>query len=178
MAARLPGGNVQAMQQFIGRSPWDHHSIRKKLADRMAGEMVPAFAWIVNDTGFPKQGKRSVGVARQYSGTLGKVENCQIAVSLNLATVAVCMPVGFELYLPKAWTDDPPRMQNAGVPDGYSLFMFEKWGVGIYLGNSPLTVPTLGTGSLAELEPISDVEYEHKEVCGRKNPDEPKSGLF
>jgi len=164
MAVWLPGGNVQAMQQFIGRSPWDHHSIREKPADRMAGEMAPAFAWIVNDTGFPKQGKRSVGVARQYLGTLGKVGNCRIAVLLNPAIVAVCMPAGFELYLPKAWTDDPLRMQNAGVPDGYSLFMFEKWGVGIYLGNSPFTVPTPGTGSLAELAPISDVEDEHKEV--------------
>ncbi len=177
MAAGLPDGNVQAMQQFIGQSAWDHHSIRKKLADRMAGERVPAFAWIADDTGFPNQGKRSVEVDRQYSGTLGKVGNCQITVSLNLATVAVCMPVGFELCLPKAWTDDTLRMQNAGVPDGYSLFMFEKRGVGIYLGNSPFTVPTLGPGSLAELAPIYDVEDGHK-VCRTKNPDESKSGLF
>jgi hypothetical protein len=55
--------------------------------------------------------------------------------------------------------------------------MFEKWGVGIYFGNSPFTVPTLGPGSLAELAPISDVENKHK-VCGRQNPDESKSGLF
>jgi SRSO17 transposase len=76
----------------------------------MAGEMVPAVAWIVDGTGFPKQGKPSVGVARQYSGTLGNVGNCQIAVSLNLATAEVCMPVGFDLYLPKARTDDSMRM--------------------------------------------------------------------
>jgi SRSO17 transposase len=121
MAARLPGGNGRAMQQFTGQSTWDHHSIRKKPAGSMVSEMVPAFAWIADDTGFPKQGKRSVGVARQYSGILGKVGNCQIVVSLNPATVAACMPVGFELYLPKACTYDPLRMQNAGVPDGYSL---------------------------------------------------------
>jgi SRSO17 transposase len=119
------------MQQFVGQSPWDHHCIRKKLAERMAGEMVPAVAWIVDDTGFPKQGKHSVGVARQYSGTLGKVGNCQIAVSLNLATAEVCMPVGFELYLPKAWTDDPLRMQNAGVPNGYSFK--PKWQIALDL---------------------------------------------
>ena len=63
--------------------------------------MVPAVAWIVDDTGFPKQGKHSVGVARQYSGTLGKVGNCQIAVSLNLATAEVCTPVGFDSIFQK-----------------------------------------------------------------------------
>jgi SRSO17 transposase len=121
MAARLPDGNVQAMQQFVGQSPWDHCPVRKKLAESMVGEMVPAFAWIVDDTGFPKQGKHSVGVTRQYSGTLGKVGNCQIAVSLHLATADVCMPINFELYLPKIWTDDPVRMKEAGVPDGYTF---------------------------------------------------------
>ena len=131
MAARLPDGNVQAMQQFVGQSPWDHHPVRKKLAVRMIGEMVPAVAWIVDDTGFPKQGKHSVGVARQYSGTLGKVGNCQIAVSLHLATADVCMPVNFELYLPKAWTDDPQRLKDAGVPNGYSFK--PKWQIALDL---------------------------------------------
>ncbi len=119
MAARLPDGNVQALQQFVGQSPWDHHPVRKKLAERMIAEMVPTVAWIVDDTGFPKQGKHSVGDARQYSGTLGKTGNCQIAVSLHLATADECMPVNFEIYLPKTWTDDPLRMMDAGVPSGH-----------------------------------------------------------
>ena len=131
MAARLPDGNVQALQQFVGQSPWDHHPVRKKLAERMIGEMVPMVAWIVDDTGFPKQGKHSVGVARQYSGALGKVGNCQIAVSLHLATADDCMPVNFELYLPKAWTDDPLRMKDAGVPSGYSFK--PKWQIALGL---------------------------------------------
>ena len=131
MAARLPDGNVQAMQQFVGQSPWDHCPVRKKLAERMVGEMVPAVAWIVDDTGFPKQGIHSVGVARQYSGTLGKVGNCQIAVSLHLATAEVCMPINFELYLPKTWTADPARMKEAGVPDGYSFK--PKWQIALDL---------------------------------------------
>lgn len=131
MATRLPDGNVQAMQQFVGQSPWDHRGVRKKLAGMMAGEMVPAVAWIVDDTGFPKQGKHSVGVARQYSGTLGKVGNCQIAASLHLATAEACMPLDFELYLPKAWTDDPSRMKAAGVPDGYSFK--PKWQIALDL---------------------------------------------
>jgi len=131
MAARLSDGNVQALQQFVGQSPWDHHPVRKKLAERMIGEMVPTVAWIVDDTGFPKQGKHSVGVARQYSGTLGKVGNCQIAVSLHLATADDCMPVNFELYLPKVWTDDPLRMKDAGVPSGYSFK--PKWQIALGL---------------------------------------------
>ena len=131
MAARLPDGNVQALQQFVGQSPWDHHPVRKKLAERMVAEMVPTVAWIVDDTGFPKQGKHSVGVGRQYSGTLGKVGNCQIAVSLHLATADHCMPVNFEIYLPKAWTDDPLRMKDAGVPSGYSFK--PKWQIALDL---------------------------------------------
>jgi len=76
MAARIPEGNVQALQQFIGQSPWDWVPVRQLLAKRMVSEISPPAAWIVDDTGFPKQGKHSVGVARQYSGTLGKVGNC------------------------------------------------------------------------------------------------------
>jgi SRSO17 transposase len=131
MAARLPDGNVQALQQFVGQSPWDHHPVRKKLAERMIAEMVPTVAWIVDDTGFPKQGKHSVGVARQYSGTLGKTGNCQIAVSLHLATADECMPVNFEIYLPKTWTDDPLRMTDAGVPSGYCFK--PKWQIALDL---------------------------------------------
>jgi SRSO17 transposase len=117
MAYRLPDGNVQAIQQFIGQSPWDPMPIRRRLAERMSRELVPAHAWIVDDTGFPKKGNHSVGVARQYSGTLGKVGNCQIAVSLNLATDDACMPLNFALYFPESWTNDPPRMKRAGVPE-------------------------------------------------------------
>lgn len=131
MAARLPDGNVQAMQQFVGQSPWDHQSVRKKLAERMVREMIPTAAWIIDDTGFAKQGKHSVGVARQYSGTLGKVGNCQIAVSLHMATAEVCMPLGFELYLPKTWTDDPSRMKSGGVPEGYCFKT--KWQIALDL---------------------------------------------
>jgi len=131
MAARLPDGNVQAMQQFIGQSPWDFVPVRKRLAERMAEQVVPAVAWIVDDTGFPKQGKHSVGVARQYSGTLGKVGNCQTATSLHLATDEVCMPLDFDLYLPKSWTDDQARMQKAGIPAGRPFR--SKWQIALDL---------------------------------------------
>jgi len=137
MAARLPDGNVQAMQQFIGQSPWDHSPVRKKLAEWMMDTMVPAVAWIVDDTGFPKQGKHSVGVARQYSGTLGKVGNCQIAVSLNLATSEVCMPLNFEIYLPKGWADDASKLKRAGVPSGSSFKT--KWQIALELIDQALS---------------------------------------
>jgi len=83
IAARLPEGNVQAMQQFISQSPWEWHSVWERLAQRMTKELEPEPAWIIDDSGFPKQGQHSVGVERQYSGTLGKVANCQVAVSLE-----------------------------------------------------------------------------------------------
>jgi len=131
MAARLPDGNVQAMQQFIGQSPWDHVPVRKTLAEHMAKNILPTVAWIVDDSGFPKQGKHSVGVARQYSGTLGKIGNCQVATSLHLATDEVCIPLDFDLYLPKSWTDDPPRMKKAGVPVSQSFRT--KWQIALDL---------------------------------------------
>ena len=97
----------------------------------MVREIVPTVAWIVDDTGFPKQGKHSVGVERQYSGTLGKVGNCQIGTSLHLATGEVCMPLDFDLYLPKGWTDDPGRMRKAGVPAQRSFRT--KWQIALDL---------------------------------------------
>src|SRR6266699_856294 len=88
LAERVPEGNVQALQQFVGQSPWAWEPVRRLLAQHMGEELLPAAGWIVDDTGFPKQGKESVGVARQYSGTLGKVGNCQVAVGVHLATEA------------------------------------------------------------------------------------------
>ena len=138
MANRLPDGNVQAMQQFIGQSPWDSMPTRKRLAERMANELVPAHGWIVDDTGFPKKGDHSVGVARQYSGTLGKVGNCQIAVSLHLATDDACIPLNFALYLPESWTNDPERMRRAGVPEGTTFFK-TKWQIALDLIDEALS---------------------------------------
>src|SRR5215472_18757589 len=86
LAQRVPGGNVQALQQFVGQSPWAWEPVRRLLAQHLEEELLPAAGWIVDDTGFAKQGKESVGVARQYSGSLGKVANCQVAVTVHLTT--------------------------------------------------------------------------------------------
>ena len=117
LAERVPGGNVQALQQFVGQSPWAWEPVRRLLAQQMEEELVPAAGWIVDDTGFPKQGQESVGVARQYSGTLGKVGNCQVAVAVHLATEEESMPLDWALYLPHAWIEDGERCRKAGVPE-------------------------------------------------------------
>ena len=116
LAARLTDGNVQAMQQFVGQSPWAWQPVWERLGKRMAAELEPDSAWVVDDTGFPKQGDHSVGVARQYSGTLGKTANCQVAVSIHLVSENGNAPLGWRLYLPESWTADRKRRQEAGIP--------------------------------------------------------------
>jgi SRSO17 transposase len=116
MASGAADGNVQAMQQFIGQSPWPWEPLRRRLAQRLMAALQPAAAWIIDDTGFPKKGSRSVGVARQYSGTLGKIGNCQVAVSLHYATDDAAIPLDFALYLPEEWLE-PERRQRAGIPE-------------------------------------------------------------
>ena len=116
LAARLPDGNVQALQQFIGQSPWGWDAVWERLGKRMTAELEPESAWVVDDTGFPKQGNHSVGVARQYSGTLGKTGNCQIAVSVHHVGEEGNAPLGWRLYLPESWANDEQRRLDAGIP--------------------------------------------------------------
>jgi SRSO17 transposase len=77
----------------------------------------PITAWIIDDTGFPKKGKHSVGVARQYCGQLGKHDNCQVAVSLTIANEGASLPVAWRLYLPESWANNSERRQKAKIPD-------------------------------------------------------------
>jgi SRSO17 transposase len=100
MAARLEDGDEQCLQQFVNQSPWDERVVRANLARRMTIELAPE-AWIVDDTGFPKKGRWSVGVARQYSGTLGRTDNCQIGVSISAATDAASCRLDWRIYLPQ-----------------------------------------------------------------------------
>jgi SRSO17 transposase len=93
------------LQQFVNQSPWDWRPVRRELALRMTGEIEPE-AWIVDDTGFPKFGKMSVGVARQYSGALGKVGNCQLGVSINAASEDASCPLDWRLFIPEEWDEN------------------------------------------------------------------------
>lgn len=125
MAQRLAEGNVQAMQQFIGQSPWDWKPVWEKLGQRMTAELEADPAWVIDDTGFPKQGRHSVGVERQYSGTLGKTGNCQVAVSVHHVGEQGNVPLGWRLYLPESWAQDAERRQQAGIPE--EVVFRKKW---------------------------------------------------
>jgi SRSO17 transposase len=109
---------------FLGCSQWDDRAVRLDAA-RHAIDAVqkrePVTTWIVDDTGFLKQGKHSVGVQRQYTGSAGKITNCQIGVSLAVATSAEQFPIDFELYLPKKWAEEPALRAEAKIPEAVTF---------------------------------------------------------
>ena len=124
MAARVHPQDVRSAHQSMHHLVADAEWSDRALLAAVAGEVLPvllkddaACCWIVDDTGFPKKGEHSVGVARQYCGQLGKTDNCQVAVSLSLATEAGSLPIGYQLYLPKQWAADRARRRRAGVPE-------------------------------------------------------------
>jgi SRSO17 transposase len=124
MAARLDPGRVgaahQSLHHFVAKAAWDDAALLRAVRDYALPAMLergPIRAWLVDDTGLPKKGKLSVGVARQYCGQLGKRDNCQVAVTLSVAHEAASLPVAYRLYLPEAWADDPARRATAGVPE-------------------------------------------------------------
>jgi SRSO17 transposase len=133
MAARLPGGNEQAMQQFVNQSPWDPFAVMDRLVEVMAASLSPtAGVLVLDDTTLPKKGTHSVGVARQYCGALGKVSNCQSVVSWHFAGEDFHFPLLAELYLPQEWTADHSRMAKAGVPKRRAAFV-TKWNLALSL---------------------------------------------
>jgi SRSO17 transposase len=110
----------QRLTYFLSESEWSDTPIRRFAARYALDEMTkrePVQAWIIDDTGFLKQGVHSVGVQRQYTGTAGKITNCQIGASLSIATRSEHVPVDFELYLPHCWAEDPVRRKEAHIPD-------------------------------------------------------------
>jgi SRSO17 transposase len=116
MAARLGDVHAQALHHFLQASPWDWGPVRRRLAE-LAGEVLDPEAWIIDDTGFPKDGDCSAGVARQYSGTLGKVANCQVGVSVSAASEHGSCPVDWRLFLPECWDHDQQRRRAAHIPN-------------------------------------------------------------
>jgi len=115
MAARLPGADVQALRQFVGQSPWAWEPVQEALALSVVDHLLPEAVYILDSTSFPKQGRHSVGVARQYCGALGKTANCQVAVSVHLGTEATSVPLTWALYLPASWAHDARRAE-VGIP--------------------------------------------------------------
>jgi SRSO17 transposase len=111
------GGNAdyQSLQQFLADSPWDPALVVRAVAERVV-PVIDVQAWVLDDTGFPKDGKDSPGVKRQYSGTLGKTGNCQIGVSVHAVGGKGTVPLGWALYLPEEWCEDAERRKKAKIP--------------------------------------------------------------
>ena len=103
LAERIAGADVQSLRQFVGQSPWAVEQIQQRLAEKVADLMAEPEVWMIDETSFPKAGEASVGVARQYCGALGKVANCQVAVSLHWSTCEASCPLAWRLYLPQSW---------------------------------------------------------------------------
>jgi SRSO17 transposase len=123
-APRRAAAQHQSLLHFVGQSPWSDEKMLGKVREMVLPAIErhgPIAAWIIDDTGFPKQGEHSVGVARQYCGELGKRDNCQVAVSLSIANHHASLPVAYRLYLPKEWAEDDARRRKAGVPEDISF---------------------------------------------------------
>src|SRR5215217_5716604 len=124
MAARVDPARVgaahQSLHHFVAKAAWDDAALLEAVRDHVLPAMLergPIRAWIVDDTGLPKRGRLSVGVARQYCGQLGKRENCQVAATLSVANEHASPPIAYRLYLPETWAADPARRALAGVPE-------------------------------------------------------------
>ena len=122
IAAAVDPDNVSAVHQsllhFVSEAPWSDRALLERIESRVDAAMGKARRyWLVDDTGIPKKGTHSVGVARQYCGQLGKQDNCQVAVSVSLATEAASVPVDYRLYLPERWARDEERRDAVGVPE-------------------------------------------------------------
>jgi DDE superfamily endonuclease len=136
MAARVDPRHVrarhQSMHHFIANATWDDAAILRVARETVLAALArhgPVAAWVVDDTGIPKKGRHSVGVARQYCGVLGKQDNCQVAVSVSVAHERASMPVAYRLYLPEAWASDRRRRRRAGVPDPVEFHA--KWQIAL-----------------------------------------------
>jgi SRSO17 transposase len=136
MAARVDPRHVrarhQSMHHFIANAGWDDGAVLRVARETVLAALEghgPVAAWVVDDTGIPKKGSHSVGVARQYCGVLGKQENCQVAVSVSVAHERASIPVAYRLYLPEAWAQDRGRCRAAGVLD--TVAFRTKWQIAL-----------------------------------------------
>lgn len=154
----------QGLQQLLSQSPWDERPARDQLARHVCQTLGGEGLLILDDTGFPKQGTHSVGVQRQYSGTLGKVGNCQIGVTLQFATKREVVCLDADLYLPEdSWGNDPERLQAAGVPEGIGYR--SKWQMGLTMleraranGFSGVVLTDSAYGDVTEFRQALDAE--------------------
>ena len=118
VAPRQASAKHQSLHHFVAKAEWSDTQMLSAVREAVLPSLGSIEAWIVDDTGYPKKGKHSVGVARQYCGQLGKQDNCQVAVSLSVANERASLPIDYRLYLPREWADDPQRLRKAEVPEG------------------------------------------------------------
>jgi SRSO17 transposase len=163
MAARLDPENVQPMRQslhhLVAKAPWSDEVVLEQVRNYVLPGMQkqgPVVAWIVDDTGFPKKGKHSVGVTRQYCGQVGKQENCRVAVSLSVATWSSSLPVACRLYLPKEWADDAGKRKKTEVSED----------VEFQTGHSAGSDPGGGGGKPAQWRCFGRRGLRHQSGCG------------
>jgi len=142
LAQVVPDTSEQSLQGLLTAMLWDHDDLnQQRVQTLLALPTEGDAALLFDDTGFAKQGKSSVGVARQYSGTLGKVGNCQVTVNCHYAERTIAWPVATRLYLPKEWTDDPERLHKAKVPKDVSFQTKPQIALGLLDQADQLGVP-------------------------------------
>jgi SRSO17 transposase len=171
MAARIEparvGARHQSLHHVVAKADWSDAALLGAVGQRVLPALErhgPVRYWIIDDTGFPKQGEHSVGVTRQYCGQLGKQDNCQVAVSLSVANDHASLPIAYRLYLPETWAGDPERRTRAGVPEeiGFEtkpeialeqirVALAEGVPQGVVLGDAAYGVETAFRATLAEL---------------------------
>ena len=176
LVERLDGdGDYQSLQQFLADSPWDSGRLMQAVVERVA-PVVGAEAWVLDDTGFPKDGKHSPGVKRQYSGTLGKIGNCQIGVSLHAVSERATLPLGWALYLPEDWCADPERRRKAKIPEQVTFQTKPQLGVGLVKQAAGWAIdraPVLGDAAYGENTQLRSeldaggIEYGRQHPFGR-----------
>jgi SRSO17 transposase len=116
--ASRTGADVQSLRQFVGQSPWAVEEMQGRLAGKVVDRLTEPEVWMIDETSFPKAGQASVGVARQYCGALGKIANCQVAVSLHWSTAQASCPVAWRLYLPETWLKTSEQRAAGKIPEG------------------------------------------------------------
>jgi SRSO17 transposase len=121
----------QRLQQAVTVAKWAEGDLYRRIAFKVDSHVPDVDAFVLDDTGFPKKGRHSVGVQRQYSGTMGRIDNCQVAASLHLASDLGGACVGMQLYLPRDWAEDPKLRMKAKIPD--EIVFQEKWRIGLDL---------------------------------------------
>ena len=136
-----PASRYESVQQFVADSPWDAAQLVRAVAGRVAPE-IDVQAWVIDDTGFPKDGTNSPGVGRQYTGTLGKVANCQVGVSLHAVGFAGTVPLGWALYLPEEWCADAQRRRKAKIPDELAFQTKPELAAGLIEQAASWEIPT------------------------------------